>query len=483
MLKIRPTLRTRIYISMLAMIIISLVVIGITTIIYFNKQNASYHQNRLERKEKTIIASLSYFFKDTGRDADLTTVSRDFEEEISKLADINGVEVKIFSLQGQIIMSSNYDYDDPNFYEQKMDEKILLELLSTEERQVVETDESHVSTYSVLKGKDGNTPVAFVNIPYDKTDSPEAKGLVPFLTSLIEIYVFLLIGAALVAFFLSNYITRSLRTISDKLKDVQINKKNEPLQWSGSDEISSLVEEYNRMISQLDESASRLAKSERENAWREMAKQVAHEIKNPLTPMKLSVQHLERALKPDDPDFDEKLKMFSAKLVTQIDALTGIANEFSNFAKMPKSKMETLDVISLLNVSIELFKEHNDIQINFDRSNLFECNLQGDREQLTRVFNNIIKNAIQAMNDKKQGKIDIKISVSTSLCEITFTDNGKGIPEEVIDKIFVPNFTTKTSGSGLGLAMVKQIVEAHKGTISFTTKENEGTTFVLELPL
>jgi signal transduction histidine kinase len=483
MLKIRPTLRTRIYISMLAMIIISLVVIGITTIIYFNNQNTVYHQNRLERKEKTIVASLSYFFKDTGHDADLNSVSREFEEEISKLADINGVEVKIFSLQGQIIMSSNYDYSDPNFYEQTMDEKILLQLLSTEERQVVETDESHVSTYAVLKGKDGNTPVAFVNIPYDKSDSPEAKGLVPFLTSLIEIYVFLLIGAALVAFFLSNYITRSLRTISDKLKDVQINKKNEPLEWSGSDEISTLVGEYNRMISQLDESASKLAKSERENAWREMAKQVAHEIKNPLTPMKLSVQHLERALKPDDPDFDDKLKMFSAKLVTQIDALTSIANEFSNFAKMPKSKMETVDVISLLNVSIELFKEHNDIEINFDRSNLFECILQGDKEQLTRVFNNIIKNAIQALRDDKQGKINITISASSSNCKITFTDNGKGIPSDIEEKIFVPNFTTKSSGSGLGLAMVKQIVEAHKGNISFTTKEHEGTTFVVELPL
>ncbi len=478
----RPTLRTRIYISMLALIVLSLVVIGVTTILYFNNQNEVYHKDRLQRKEKTVLMSLGYFFKDAENEDEINGVSKVFEDEITKLADINGVEVNIFSMAGQILMSSDYDYADPDFYKTTIDESTLTKLWSTQRRQVVQLDEDNVSTYSLIYGKDNYTPIAIVNIPYNTASLNQGAGVAPFLTTLIEIYIFLLIGASLIAFFLSNYITKGLRSIAEKLKEVQIQKKNEPIVWKGNDEIGALVGEYNRMIAQLENSANKLAKNERESAWREMAKQVAHEIKNPLTPMKLSIQHLQRALQPDDPDFEEKMQRFSSKLITQIDALTNIANEFSNFAKMPKSKMEPVDIKEILKKTIDLFSEHDNLVINLVTNDLRSLPSTGDREQLTRVFNNIIKNAIQAIPNDREGIITVDLQKEEGKYIITITDNGDGIPEDIIDKIFVPNFTTKTSGSGLGLAMVKQIVSAHDGEISFTTKEGEGTVFVVELP-
>lgn len=466
---------------MLALIVLSLVVIGVTTILYFNNQNELYHKDRLQRKEKTVLMSLGYFFKDAENEDEINGVSKIFEDEITKLADINGVEVNIFSMAGQILMSSDYDYADPDFYKTTIPEDILTNLWSTQKRQIVELDEANVSTYSLIYGKDDFTPIAIVNIPYNTTSVNQGAGVAPFLTRLIEIYIFLLIGASLIAFFLSNYITKGLRSIAEKLKGVQIQKKNEPIIWKGNDEIGALVGEYNRMIAQLENSANKLAKSERESAWREMAKQVAHEIKNPLTPMKLSIQHLQRALQPDDPDFEEKMQRFADKLITQIDALTNIANEFSNFAKMPKSKMEPLDIKDILLKTIDLFSEHENLVIKLETNGLTSLPSSGDREQLTRVFNNIIKNAIQAIPDDRNGLITVDLQKKGNKYVITISDNGDGIPAEILDKIFVPNFTTKTSGSGLGLAMVKQIITAHDGDISFATEEGKGTEFVVEL--
>lgn len=483
MMSFKLTLRTRIYISMLALIVISLIVIGVTTFAYFRNQNEKYHKDRLKRKEKTVLMSLSYFFRDTESEEELNGVSKKFEDEISKLADINGVEINIFRMSGEILTSSDYDYSDPDFYKTKVPDQVLEKLWSTHIHQVKKVDEERVTAYSLLYGRDSLTPIAIVNIPYQKTEMTGNSDVRTFLTTLIEIYVFLLVGASLVAFLLSNYITKRLRTITDKLKKVEINKENEPLNWKGEDEIGMLVKEYNRMIEQLKESAEKLAKTERESAWREMAKQVAHEIKNPLTPMKLSVQHLQRALQPDDPDYQEKLNLFAQKLITQIDALTNIANEFSNFAKMPKSNLQKLDIILVLRSCFELFDEHENVSVHFEQSDKEIVEINGDKEQLLRVFNNIIKNAIQSIPSNKEGVVKINLSCDEDYCYVSIRDNGEGIPEEIQDRIFVPNFTTKSSGSGLGLAMVKQIVDAHHGEISFTTEHGVGTEFVVKLPL
>lgn len=467
---------------MLAVILFSLLFIGTTTIIYFNIQNESYHTERLKRKEHSVISSLNYFFNEAITETELNTISKDFEEEVRKLADINSIQINIYNLEGDILMSSNYDYSNPDYYKTSIPEKCLKGLNLTGERQVEELDKNNISTYSYLYSKKTNVPIAIVNLPYNRTENPDSNLLRPFLTVLIEIYIVLLLVASFVAYLLSNYITKSIRTISDKIKSVGINKVNEPIEWDKNDEIGVLVLEYNKMIDQLEQSTKKLAQSEREEAWREMAKQVAHEIKNPLTPMKLSVQHLERSLHSNDQDFELKMKNFSERMIQQIDTLSSIANEFSNFAKMPTSNMREIDLIKTLEASTFLFsneeKTHLKYLNNCDKNPL----VNGDVEQLTRVFNNLLKNAVQSIPDTRECEIEVAIELKASVFLIRIKDNGTGISDEQRVKIFTPNFTTKTSGSGLGLAMVKQIIDAHNGFIYFESVANEGTTFFVEIP-
>ncbi len=466
--------------SMLALIFISLIVIGGTTIYFFNNQNEEYHVGRLERKENTILVSLHYFLEDFHVDKNTDVVSREFEKEIKFLADVNNVTLNIFNTKGEILMSSDYNYDDPNFFEKRINPVIFKEIQKTKTRRVFEEGKHKISAYSYIFDEDQNQ-IAIVNIPYNTENMPVKDDLEKFLNTLLKIYIFLFIGASLIAFFLSNYITKSMHTITEKMRAVSINKKNTPLEWNANDEIGMLVDEYNNMIEELEKSAQKLAKNERELAWREMAKQVAHEIKNPLTPMKLSVQHIERALKPEDPNYQEKLQRFSQKMIQQIDTLTSIANEFSNFAKMPKANIEETDLLSILTSTIELFEVSNQLEVQFNTS-LTTALINGDQKQLTRVFNNLIKNAIQAIPDEKQGLIVVNLERKQQNFRIEIQDNGSGISEELIDKIFVPNFTTKSTGTGLGLAMVKQIIETHHGNIDFQTEMGKGTIFFVELP-
>jgi len=477
-MKFNPNLRFRIYMSMLALILISLIIIGTTTAYFFKIQNEEYHLGRLERKENTIIISLKYFLQDFYVAENTDVVSRAFEKKIKELADVNNVVLNIFNTKGEILMASNFDYDDPNYFEKKIPAPILKKIENSKEPKVFEEAKNYISSYSYIY--DGNdNKIAIVNIPYHTKDMPVKDDLALFMNTLIKVSIFLLIGASLIAFFLSNYITKSMHIIADKMRDVSINKKNEPLKWEANDEIGMLVNEYNNMISELEKSAKKLAKNERELAWREMAKQVAHEIKNPLTPMKLSVQHLERALLPDDPNYKEKLARFSEKMVQQIDTLTSIANEFSNFAKMPKANMREIELIKIISGTIELFKETGNVSISFRHEDIIEAFIFGDSEQLIRVFNNLIKNAIQAIPDEKVGGIEVTLTQSRDNYKLEIKDNGSGIPEELLQKIFVPNFTTKSTGTGLGLAMVKQIVETHNGEVYFETKIGIGTSFFI----
>lgn len=232
------------------------------------------------------------------------------------------------------------------------------------------------------------------------------------------------------------------------------------------------------MIDELEESAVQLARSEREQAWREMAKQVAHEIKNPLTPMRLTVQNFQRKFNPEDENIHSKLDEYSKTLIQQIDTMSSIASAFSNFAKMPAQQNETLNVVYIVKLALEIFNED---YIVFT-SEKEEIIAKLDRTQLIRVVTNLVKNAIQAMPENQEPKININVFTDNGNVIITVADNGSGVSDENLDKVFEPKFTTKTSGMGLGLAMVKNIVETYKGTISFNTEKDKGTVFKVTLP-
>lgn len=468
-------LSRRIYIAMLALVVISSLIIASFTAIFFKNQNEQYHLSRLQRKEKRVANSIKYFTDKYDIQENLNSVPREFYEKIEELSKENEMELKIYNTQGSILLSLDRELNPKD----SIPPQIFKEILATPDSfYIVRINDSSLATYSILKNKEGLN-IGILNVPnYDfSTNSIEFN---EFYKTLIELYIGLLLGASLLAFFLSRNITRSLRLIGDKMKDVSINKKNEKLIWKNEDEIGELVNRYNTMIDELEQSANLLAESERETAWREMAKQVAHEIKNPLTPMKLNVQYMEQSLKAEDPEFKEKMSRFSQKMITQIDALTDIANEFSSFAKMPSTSLSEINLVSILKDAAGTFDK--EIKVVKETNGIHSATIKGDENQLVRVFNNLLKNSSQAIPEGRVGVIQVILSEDNANYLIEIKDNGKGIDPSQYENIFTPNFTTKSSGSGLGLAIVKNIIKNHTGSIRFESKVNVGTSFFLRFP-
>jgi nitrogen fixation/metabolism regulation signal transduction histidine kinase len=291
----------------------------------------------------------------------------------------------------------------------------------------------------------------------------------------------MLIVAFALAYFLSSYITKSLKTISDKLSETRLNQKNEKIVLEASSrEINLLIYSYNAMVDELEKSATKLAQSEREEAWREMAKQVAHEIKNPLTPMRLTVQSFQLKFNPIDPQVKQKMKDYSETLIQQIDTMSAVASAFSNFASMPAQQNETLNVVEVVELAMDIFTE-----------DYIECRSESpeiisviDRTQLIRIITNLAKNAIQSIPEQQEEKsVVVRIRKEANNVLITVADNGIGIQPKDISRIFEPKFTTKSSGMGLGLGIIKNIIENYKGTITFESEFGKGTTFIVSLPI
>ncbi|MFN3640674.1 MAG: sensor histidine kinase, partial [Flavobacterium sp.] len=302
-----------------------------------------------------------------------------------------------------------------------------------------------------------------------------------FLIRLGQVYTFMLLLSVIIAYFLSSYITQSIKSISEKIIETRLNKRNEKIELNaGSEEIGLLVEAYNSMVDELEESAVKLAQSEREHAWREMAKQVAHEIKNPLTPMRLSVQSFQRKFDPNDPDVKQKLDDYTKTLLQQIDTMSSVANAFSNFASMPAQQNETLNVVKVVRLALDIFNENYIEYLPQEEQIVTKM----DRTQLIRVITNLVKNAIQAIEGKDViPEIKVIVKKSVDYVSIEISDNGKGILPEHQDKVFEPKFTTKTSGMGLGLGIIKNIVENYQGIITFDSSPGLGTTFKVLLPI
>ena len=339
----------------------------------------------------------------------------------------------------------------------------------------------YLSAYVPFRNED-NQLMAYLNLPYFAKQTELRSELSTFLIAFTNIYIILIAIAIFVTLIISNYITLPLQLIKEKISKLKFGKPNEKINWVRKDEIGQLIMEYNRMIDELSRSADLLAKSERESAWREMAKQVAHEIKNPLTPMKLSIQYLQKAWDDKAPDWDQRLRRFSQTVIQQIDNLSAIASEFSDFAKMPQSEMEKIDLANVIENAIGLFKDVQQIEFISNAQYVAPCYVYADKKQMLRVFNNLIKNSIQAIKNPSEGLIEIGILKENSTYKVTLTDNGSGIKKEEAEKIFTPSFTTKTGGMGLGLAIVQSIIESSGGEIWFESEFGTGTTFFIRLP-
>lgn len=469
----RLTLRLRIFLSMILIIILSFLVTGAISYYHYKKENEQYHRARLQRKQETVMEAIDYFLSDQTLSSSSDSIVAVFNDKICELADINRMDINLYSMEGNLLISSTPQLHEINIVPDRIPHVLMRQLREGEEQVIVkqQTDSiAYLSTYSYIHNSAGK-PISIVNLPYFDVDDYHREDLRDFLIRLSQIYFILFLTATLLAYLLSNYITSSLNTIAGRIKQIRFSESNPRLNWSYDDEIGTLVAEYNRMLEALEESAKKLAKKERESAWKEMARQVAHEIKNPLTPMRLNVQYLANQLQTDEP---EKLKNFRDSMLEQIDILSNIATAFSQFANMPEMKFKSFRILDVVERVTRLYQGRN---IRYECDEKLE--LTADKEQLVRALNNLVNNALQAMPEGREEKIEIKAYRENQQTVISVSDNGFGIPGEMQAKIFEPRFTTKSSGMGLGLAMVKNIVDGFGGSIDFKSKDGEGTTFYL----
>ena len=477
------SLRIRIFLSMILLILIASVLMASISLIQFKNEARNYHQELLERNEEGIRQHINYVISTTTYPLNERNLPFIFKDKIHELAQIHNSQINIYGLDGKLLKSSKASFSVDSV--SPPIPKYILKLVqsSIEKRYVdIKTVDGIKNRSSFTQIKDDKfKPLGILNIPYADDDSFYENEIQEFLIKLGQVYFFMLIIAFALAYFLSTYITQSLKTISDKLNETRLNQKNEKIVIeANSTEINSLIVAYNKMVDKLEDSATKLAQSEREQAWREMAKQVAHEIKNPLTPMRLTVQSFQRKFDANDADLKQKLSDYTKTLIQQIDTMSSVASAFSNFASMPAQQNETLNVVEVVHFSLDIFNEE---YIVFE-SDSDEIITIMDRTQLVRIITNLVKNAIQSFQDTKEDKaIVVAVHRFENRVNITVKDNGVGIEAENSTRIFEPKFTTKNSGMGLGLGIIKNIIENYKGTITFESEFGQGTTFTVSLPI
>lgn len=472
--------KTRIQFSMIFAVVVTLVMVGIITYLSISTE----YQTQQDKTIRDKIHKIATALENTQYSKYLKNINEATQVDFDSFANAYSADLTLFDLNGVALVTTQPKIYEYGLQARRMNTQAFINLKDLQKSEYTNEEKIGLLNYKAafmpIKNSNNET-IAYLQLPYFSNESDYKEHIGSLLNVMINVYAIVFMAIGLFAVFIARQITSPLSFIQHSLGKTIYGQKNEPIQWNRNDEIGALVKEYNKMIAALENSAQKLAQSERESAWREMAKQVAHEIKNPLTPLKLGLQLLDKSWKDKDPKFDQKFERFSKSFVEQIESLSSIASEFSAFAKMPETKLERLNIFEILGQAVTIFKEMDNIKI-INQAPDKPFFILADRDQLLRCFNNLLKNAIEATPSNKLGVIEINYLVTNKNVLLTIKDNGEGIPDGLREKIFEPNFTTKSSGTGLGLAFVKNSIENAEGKVWFETATGEGTTFYISLP-
>ena len=475
-------LKFKIHTVIISATLFSLVIVATGTIYYNSVASINRHQKNLSEKMGSIAEEINMLLYDVD---DFTPETVNWlRKDLGNLSNVFRIDISIYGSDGKLIVTSRPEIFNRGIISKLMDNRAFYQLNENYQLKYMQPekigDQKFMSIYEPIFNKKG-VILGFINLPYFSQEEELRQEISTFIVAFINIYLLLFFASIIIAVFLADKITSPLSLIREKLKGIQLNHLNEQIDYESNDEIGELIKEYNRKVEELADSAELLAQNEREVAWREMARQVAHEIKNPLTPMKLNIQHLQRAKAEQDSRYDDLFDRVTRSLVEQIETLSNIATEFSNFALIPTAKAETFDLAEVLKKVVTLFEgNQTSIELNLhENKGVF---IMADQEQISRALINLIKNAIQSIPEDRHGKVEVELTMTDNDTIISVKDNGSGIPKEVRRKMFQPNFTTKTSGMGLGLAIVRKIVETFKGRIWYETELEKGSTFHVKFP-
>ena len=480
--------RQKLQLSFIGILLFSFILVGIVVAYITISQYTSKHYENIKEKLNSVYLeldsklsmekSLSPDWKGGGYSS--------LDELLIKLSNVFNTDINLYNNQnGFLIATSRQEIFNRNLTSQRINNMALNNLnigISEFYQKEKIGDLEYLSAYVPFFNAE-NKVIAYLNIPYFRMQSVLAKEISNLVVAVINFALLLIVITMSIAVFISGRLTSPLSMLSKGLASVGVGKKSEHLTYIGNDEIGEMVKQYNLMLDEIEQSAKKLADSEREYAWREMAKQIAHEIKNPLTPMKLNVQQLYKSWNDKVPGFDKMIERFTRNQIEYIDNLSSIATAFSSFAKMPVTNPVEVNLLDQIRLNLELFKDTDNVVFNVEWPRETKIVIYADREQLNGVFSNLIKNAIQSIPTGREGLISVGIEVKSDKVVVSISDNGTGIPSELRNNLFIPNFTTKSSGTGLGLSIAKKYIESANGRIWFESEADKGSVFSFELPV
>lgn len=479
--------RQKMQVSFISILLFSFTIVAIVVASLAIKQYQSRHYENIREKLNSVYIELE---NTLASERSINQEWRNSEnssldELLVKLSNVFNTDINLFSRTGFLIATSRPEIYYRNLTGRRMNNMASINLINLRKSEYFQKEKignleyvsAYVSFYNDAKGF-----LAFLNLPYFRMQSVLAKDISNMIVAVINFTLLLIVIATGLAVFISSRLTSPLAMLSSRLASVELGKKSEHLSYSGNDEVGDLVRQYNSMVDELEESARKLASSEREYAWREMAKQIAHEIKNPLTPMKLNVQQLFKSWKDGVPGFEKKIEKFTKNQIEYIDNLSSIASEFSSFAKIPQARPVYVDLLHQVKTTYELFRNTGNISFRINAPADEKIFIYADKEHINSILSNLIKNGIQSILPGEEGIIKVTIKKAADKIIVSVSDNGSGIPESFRDKMFTPNFTTKSSGTGLGLSIVKRYVETAGGRIWFESETGRGSTFYMEFP-
>ena len=449
----------------LSLALISMAVVSVVFVYDRNEQN---RRTLMTEKINSISGSISARIRGARSTEDLH--GPELLALIEDVGNSTNSDVTLYDPKGMVFMTTAPALFGRNVIDSRIEPEAYRNIMLLHSRYYIQKEKaagrSYWCMYSPLLGEDGQV-LAIISAPYTDDSYDFETGAANHSIMVISVFILLLLAASFTARRVLDRMFRPLLQMGRKMEDADLGSL-EYIDYEGQDEITSLVTAYNRMVTDLSESSRKLAEAERDKAWSGMARQVAHEIKNPLTPMKLQIQRLVRLKTKGDPSWQEKFDEVSAVLLDHIEMLTDTANEFSTFAKLYTEEPTEFDLDALLQEEIAMFTGREDI--HFDYFGLSGATVSGPKPQLTRVFVNIINNAVQALDGVKDATIRVSLrnSVTEGCYDIVFEDNGPGVADENVDKLFTPNFTTKTGGSGLGLAISRSILNKCEASIGYS---------------
>jgi len=477
----RLELRGKIQLTLVSTLLVLLFLVGGVLVHYNYQEFQRSMKETLDQKVRAISLELGMRI---GHSPGLDPLRDYLRVQLAEISDITWTDINLYDQQGLLAASSRSEIFEKGLTSERMNPQAFRSLHFEGSSTFLHNEHlgkmEFFSVYATLYNQNEEL-VGYVNLPYFNRQDEFTRQVTGFIVTFLNLYILVVLLTMVIALAISTRLTVPLLQIEQKLKGIALGKQNARIEYHGEDEIGRLVQAYNQKVAELADSAALLARSERESAWKEMARQIAHEINNPLTPMKLNIQYLQKVKDQGSSNFDEYFNRVTRMLVAQIDALSAIASAFSDFARMPSTRIEPVELIGLVKEIATLFDAPEEYSLSVSYPEQSVIFVSGDRDQLRRAMVNIVRNATQAIQQQPRGAVQVSIELAGQIVRIAVRDNGTGIPEADRERLFEPSFTTKSGGMGLGLAITKSIIENYKGEIGFQSDEG-GTTFFIDFP-